>query len=120
MQSSERNLVKHDWFLSFRKFAPNVRPDVYDEYQNDQINRLIEDCPPIIATLEAVPDEVVGWSCRGDKVIHYLYVKHAFRRLGIGSILAHGAKFYTHETRAGALLFKKTGSLFNPYLVAGV
>lgn len=116
------NLIRHDWFLSYRH-STDVRPDVYDRGQNALMERLIERCPPIVASLEAVPEEIVGWVCRDvvSPVVHYVYVKHAFRRVGIASALIAGAKNHTHETKAGTRPFARVGSLFNPYfLTTGV
>lgn len=115
--------MRRDWFLSFRnndKHTQMIRQDVYDRGQNALIAHLIEVCPPIVATLEAVPDEIVGWVCRDIRkpIAHYVYVKHAFRRIGIASVLIHGTRYHTHRTRAGDLLVKAT-SLYNPYLLQG-
>lgn len=96
-----------------------IRQDIYDGGQNALIAHLLEANPPIVATLEAVPDEVIGWTCRTPDVTHYVYVKHAFRRTHVALMLVHGAQFHTHQTRAGELLFKKSGSLYNPFILQG-
>jgi hypothetical protein len=119
------NLIKNSWFTSHKQnsaLLKVVRSDVYAERQNPLIEVLLEKCPPIVATLEAVPDEVVGWVCRdlAFPIVHYVYVKHPFRRTGIASVLVSGSKRHTHQTRAGELLFRRRGSLYDPYLLPGV
>lgn len=66
-----------------------------------------------------MPGEVVAWACREfhRPVTHFIYVKFPYRRTGIGSVLAAATDFYTHKTRAGALLARKLGALYNPYLL---
>jgi hypothetical protein len=85
------------------------------------MDTLLERSPPIVAVLAEVPDEIVGWACRElvNPVIHYVYVKHAYRRTGAGTLLAARCRWHTSSTRAGELFFRKIGSLFNPYLLQG-
>jgi GNAT superfamily N-acetyltransferase len=88
---------------------------VFDREQNALIERLIQTHPPVVALFKSVPNEVIGWACRDFDTIHYVYVKHDYRRQGVANLLISGAKFYTHETKAGLKLFARSGVLFNPY-----
>lgn len=117
----ELKMISHDWFLSYRrnsKAGQLIRQDVYDKGQNALIAHLLETCPPIVATFPTVPDEVVGWVCRDltAPTTHYVYTKFDYRRTGIAMALAAGTRYHTHNTRAGEPLFRKLGSLYNPYL----
>lgn len=117
-------MIRSDWFLSFRnnsRVGQMVRSDIFDGGQNAMIATLLERCPPIVATYPNVPDEVVGWTCRelNSPVTHYLYTKHAYRRTGIARVLGANTKYHTHQTRAGELLFRKLGSLYNPFILQG-
>lgn len=96
-----------------------MRLDVFDKGQNTLIERLIKDFNPIVATFPEVPDEIVAWTCREFErpVTHFVYVKHAYRRLGIGSALIVGSQQHSHQTRPGELFFKRSGSLYNPFLL---
>lgn len=112
--------MKNAWFLSYRKAAAQmIRSDIYDKGQNALIEYLLAAHPPIVATLEAVPDEIVAWACRSEDTIHYVYTKFPFRRAGIATDLVRGARFHTHHTAAGELLFRPLENLFNPYLLQG-
>ncbi len=115
-------MISHDWFLSYRnnsRAGQMIRNDVYDHGQNALISTLIEAHPPVVAVLEAVPEEALAWLCREytRPVTHFIYVKFAYRRKGIASMLVDGTKHYTHQTRAGDALFKRHGALYNPYLL---
>lgn len=115
-------MIRHDWFLSFRnnaKHLQTLRPDIYQAGQNALIAYLLEHCPPIVAEFANVPGEAVGWVCRSlvEPITHYVYVKHAYRRTGIATALVAGTKQHSHQTRAGALLFQKLGSLYNPFIL---
>ncbi len=117
----ELNLIRHDWFLSFRReMKPSPRPDIYSLGQNVIIDRLIAAFPPIVATLESVPEEVIGWACRefDRSVTHYCYVKHAYRRRGVATVLTANTLQHSHHTRAGELLARRVMSLYNPYLLS--
>lgn len=97
-----------------------MRQDIYDAEQNALIEYLIGLHPPLVATSVAVTNEVVGWVCReyaDPRVTHFVYVKHAYRRLGIASTLIAGTRWHSHQTQGGDKLFKKRGSLYNPYLL---
>ncbi len=47
--------------------------------------------------------------------VHFAYVKHAYRRVGIGRFLTFGAKKHSHFTKAGEAVAKRIGSLYDPY-----
>jgi GNAT superfamily N-acetyltransferase len=117
----ELHLVKSSWFESYRKggCAPEVAFPTYRTGQNRVMENLLARAPVWVATLEDVPDEVLGWVCYDDKAVHYLYVKQAYRKRRIATALlslarAAGAKEFTHPTRAGKPLAK--GLNFNPYI----
>lgn len=119
---AELNLIRNSWFTSSRSgsfIGQHTRPEIYNAGANATMERLIYKFQPLVASLDAVPDEVVGWICRelARPVTHYVYVKHAFRRLGIASVLAHGTLEHSHQTKSGDALFGKLGSLYNPFLL---
>ena len=123
-EPNEIRLIKNSWFNSFRrnsKLGRTLRPDLFDKGENTVIEQLITRFPPVIAVFPSVPDEVVGWVCREftRPVGHFIYVKQAFRRLGIGRTLAYGICEHSHETRTGELLAKQIGSVYNPFTLWG-
>jgi len=59
----------------------------------------------------------------GVQVVHFVYVKHTFRFLGIGKVLLDAAKidtskasFYTHFTKNCIKVVQKYNMIYNPYL----
>lgn len=125
--------VRDSWFESYRRggFAPEIGFDLFSEGQRRLIDHLtdVEDRPAIIRVAYALnaPDEILGWICwehatdGNQQVLHYVYVKNAYRKMGIAEGLidraknSHGFKFYSHQTRAGIQLAKKYGFRYNPY-----
>lgn len=67
-------------------------------------------------------DQVFAWVCDQPGVLHYIFVKPAFRRMGLATrLLLPPWKFHTHETEAGRKLCAKfPKSTFDPYLFTGV
>lgn len=82
------------------------------------IDRLVEECPPLVAFFPAVPDEIAGWVCRSTSIVHYLYVKAPYRRAGIGMQLCAKASFHTHRTPRGEQLLREVGSQYNPFILS--
>lgn len=71
------------------------------------------------------PDLIFGWCVWSvPDVVHFVYVKPSWRRLGIGNALLaetgiqpRSAITYTHHTKAGAAWAKSMGATFNPYRI---
>ena len=113
---ADLNLIRASWFKSFADDRDTrIRRDVFDREQNTLIDRLLKAQLPIVVTLKAVPEEVLAWVCRSPDIVHYVYVKHAFRRQGIAKMLIRDAKYYSHETKSGHKLFAGSAVLFNPF-----
>lgn len=74
----------------------------------------------LVACLPDATDTVVGWSVTGDRVVHYVFVKQDFRRLGIGRALVA-----PYVSRVGVVYSHKThhpipipdGWRYDPYAV---
>lgn len=114
----ELKLIKHSWFKSLQResdLGRLVRPDSFSPGANALIEKLINVCLPVVSTLEAVPDEVIGWVCRDPGAIHYLYVKGPYRRHGVGTRLTFGAQTYTIRTKDGEPFFRSVGAQYNPF-----
>jgi hypothetical protein len=60
-------------------------------------------------------------------VVHYAYIKHVYRKLGLLKMLLSDAKlgketslFYSHNTDVAYKISKNTKWIYNPYLAYGV
>jgi GNAT superfamily N-acetyltransferase len=72
-----------------------------------------------VACLTEDPDVILGYSMlsRDAKVVHFIFVKKAFRNQGIGKALVpEGLEFVTHLTNQGrSLMHRYPGVVFNPF-----
>lgn len=121
---ADLRFVAHSWFESYRRGggAPQVRFDTYKAGQGALIDRLLAAAPTTVAFNPIEPDEICGWMCGDRSTIHFVYVKQAYRRMGIARalvspVLAAGPAF-THATRIGTSLASRAGLSFNPYLLS--
>ncbi len=114
------------WLNSFRvnsTFARHIDQPTYFAMHHHVVERLLERGELLIATPEDDPDTYLGYAVReqGTPVVHYVYVKPAFRRFGVARALLAGLPpdfTYTHHTHvlrdlAGPLAAAK----YNPYMV---
>lgn len=118
MRDLDTPLIFSSWLRSYRPSAdPKVDKDVYYREHHKVVERLLREAEVVVATAEGDDDTVVGWVCSSPGVLHYVYVKEAFRRMGLGTwLLACQGPYsqYSHATRYGELLLKGEGT-YNPY-----
>ena len=104
--------VLNSWLESYRERGRAVheidRPTFYRTH-HPEVTRLVERNRLAFATLDADPDAYLGWACGAPGVLHYVYVKHAYRECGLGNLLvaavADTPRVYTFEpgTKSGEL-----------------
>jgi GNAT superfamily N-acetyltransferase len=126
-RAEDAPLVFSTWLRSYQG-APAVRripTQFYFEGQAGVIKRLIDRSAVSVACSPEDPDQIFGWICmeepdNSDPVLHYVHVKHVFRRMGVAkALLAHLLTrpiFYTHHT----IGFERLGlrqATYNPYLI---
>ena len=111
--------VRASWHTNFWKLSArkHVTKNVYDPGQEKRINRLLFESHVLVAFFPEVPEEILGWVCMRQEVLHYAYVKSTYRRRGIASGLVAGqASCYTHATdRGGAQFAASINAQYNPY-----
>jgi hypothetical protein len=95
--------IVDSWMLSYRPSA--VARDAGGAYirgQKAKIRRLLSRANILVACLPEDPETILGWSATEATVVHFVYVKREFRRLGIASSLLSPflgeATTYTHRT----------------------
>lgn len=94
------------WLKSYA-LSPTTRgiPRViYNKGQRERINRLVAD-PLSVIDIACNPENnelIYGWCCRTGNILHYVYVKNAYRRAGIAKALLEpidgGAVIWTHKS----------------------
>ena len=111
--------VHSSWHTNFWKVWANkhVLREHYNEGMDRRIERLLSRSVVLVAFFPEVPDEVLGWACMDGDTLHYVYVKAAYRRAGIGSGLTQGlVKWYTHSTNeAGRAFMARINAQYNPF-----
>lgn len=138
-KSKEEAFIYNSWLHSYRssRFAKSIDSKTYYTYHHHIIERILgrPSCKVYIATHKDTPDTILGYivldafKC---PTIHFVYVKHPFRCLGIGQSLLEAFKSklegislanelnYTHATEGGSKLLTKlpdTKTNYNPYLL---
>jgi GNAT superfamily N-acetyltransferase len=122
------DFIFNSWLKSFRDsaFALKIQSPIYFAEQHKVIERLVKHSRVVIACNDSDPSQIFGWICadilQGIFCLHYVYVKHSFRRLGIGKVLLNafeheGAGVYTHKTRAMDAFGEKFNLVYHPYIL---
>lgn len=130
LQYGDRNFILNSWLKSYRNSPATDRMEnaAYYYEQSRVINDFLDHCPVIIACDPKDPSNIFGYLVYqfidGYFVLHYIYVKHAFRSKGVGKYLVERAgfkvgedtAFYTHHTKAANKMAYKFRFVYNPYL----
>lgn len=103
------NFIKATWlktyFSSGSRFCENMTPEVYYAHHPELLEKILKRSKVLVAQSKNDPDVTVGYLVyEPDNVIHFVYVKHTFRRFGVAtsllirSGLRPDACSYTHRT----------------------
>lgn len=123
------SFIFNSWLRSFRTsfFARSVVNSIYFTEQHKVIENCLKTSECIVACNPDYPSQVYGWICAekidGIFCLHYLYVKHDFRKLGIARILfnafehGEGAGIFTHYTKSCERLSIKLNLIYHPYIL---
>lgn len=128
--------VTNSWLTSFRKSAYTwgVGNSEYNAFHHKLLEALVPQSMLVVLCNRNNPDQILGWAVyqklEGDVlVLHYVYIKFAFRRNGfarclVDEIMDHErprAVIWTHRTEIGAKIQKNLPELsswrLNPYLM---
>lgn len=122
--------IFNSWLKSYRNshFSRYIDNTVYYSEHHKLIERLVSDNQVLIACNTEDPNQLYGYICAGRVdnflVVHYIYVKHSFRNLGIGKQLLNAfdhdpsvAGIYTHHTKLADRLGPRYNFVFHPYLM---
>jgi len=125
----DRGVVLAPWVRQIRAMKPFDKMDSTDfqRHKDRVIEPLIERCTPVVAAHPDASDQVFGWVCGAmdgqDQVLHFIYVRGAFRRFGIGTALMKtqfpglGTRplYYTHRTAAMKHFADRWNARWDPY-----
>ncbi len=116
----EARFILDAWTRSYRDspWAGTVTNDRYAETQRWTITNLLARGAKVLVAIPAIgPRRIAGLVCyESPGLLHYLYVKQAFRGLGVARMLSEVAKSlsglqgpgrFTHRTRASQWLLNE-------------
>lgn len=125
---SDESFIYNSWLKSYKNsdFARSIPARTYYAMHHLVIERILSrpSTQVLVACDPTAPDVLYGYVVMesvGDlSVVHYCYVKQAFRRLGIASALLASAPTpdasYSHRTKDVHYLVSPSHT-FNPYLL---
>lgn len=118
------------WLKSFRNspLARTLNNTTYFSEHHKVIEKILKNSDTIIACNNNDPNQIFGFisasKVEGIFCLHYIYVKHTFRKLGIGSQLLNvfehdptTASIYTHHTKTAEKLAPKFSMMHHPYVL---
>jgi GNAT superfamily N-acetyltransferase len=122
---SDLSFIYSSWLKSFKgsRFAKPIDADKYYAAQHDLVEAALKRSKVVVACNHEDQSQIYGWVCVEPHcqypIVHYVYVKHPYRSLGIGKALLeeashHGYFFFTHDT--GAIQKMSELCTYNPYL----
>lgn len=123
-RDSDTAFLISSWLRSFAasKLALMADSDAYFRGYKPIVLAALKRSRVLVACQKADPDAIVGWVAvePGDVPrLHYVYVKHPFRRFGIAKRLVApllgAAVTYTHETPVLRRLRVPEGWTYNPF-----
>lgn len=126
---SDVNFIFKSWLRCYRH-SFNTRGcenPVFFAQHHKLIEGLCKKASIVIACNHDDISQIYGFICSemvdNLPVIHFVYVKEMFRRMGVAALLAENAGFkreapvfYTHRTYSSEGLEKKFAMVYNPYL----
>ena len=124
-------LIRDSWKRSYKGGgrAPKCEPLVYWEGQAELIDALLKRSHVVVAVSPEDSTQVFGWAAfekRGRVgILHYCFVKAAFRRYGVARALLQEVSalpglMHSHRTEDGDRLTRALRSTWNPYLLGGI
>jgi len=124
------SFIFNSWLKSYRNSnqAHLVCNSIYFSEQHKLIERLVKDSKVIVACNNEDPTQLYGYICAGNIegifCLHYLYVKHSFRGLGIATALINAfehdvssAGIFTHMTKPMERLAIRFNLVYHPYIL---
>lgn len=126
-KSTDINRIYSDWLRSYRQNSTSMKelPEkvFFDEHRR-VINGILK-TGTVLVLADCADDYVVaGFICFESDVLHYIYVKKDFRKLGLASELMEAANFkrgrelltsHSVYSFAPVQFFKNYLTTFNPY-----
>ena len=126
------SFIYSSWLKSFRYGATAnklVRTDIFFTNYREVLDSILARSLTLVACLPDSPEVILGYMVYEEDIIHYCFIKHSFRRLGIASRLLEqtglkDSEFkVTHRTNElskildSLILVKGLKLEYNPFLL---
>lgn len=119
-RGDDLNFIYATWLESFRYdsyFGKSHRNTIFFNDYRKVVDRLLDRSSVLVACVKDEPGTILGYLVHEPDQLHYVFVKGAFRRLGIGRGLfdkafpgQHVIEF-THKTFSAIPILEKTSRL---------
>ena len=94
-----------------------INQDLFYSKYHVVLENLLKQSSVMVCCLEDEPDVILGYSVFSSPRLHWVFVKKAWRKMGIAkSLLPQDLTEVSHLTKLGETLMKKTKWVFNPFL----
>ncbi len=130
-EESDLNFIYSSWLKAMRRTTGHIDKEVFYPNHRRLVEALIDKSQILIACSDEDQNQIFGYLVKEERfkvpILHFLYVKSPFRRMGIGTQLfkmiglPEGALMpVTHFTAYHEYVAPKWGLVYNPYLLRSV
>jgi ribosomal protein S18 acetylase RimI-like enzyme len=123
-QQSDVNFILNSMLSGIRDSNQQLGLSSFNFFDNvkEVIKLLLETADTLIACDSEEQDVIYGYCIFQDSTLHYVYVKHSLRRLGLGRDLVLEAMgriptYYTIESKVSQKLANRFNLKYNPYFL---
>jgi len=133
MEPKDSSFIYSTWLKSYRQmpYAHNMSNDTFFYHHKQLIEKVLSKPNTTITMIceSTDPDHLYGYSVvesyGAAHIIHYVYMKHAYRKMGLTKdllltqipLLGQKLTFVTHESRHHNIFKNKFNIEYNPYLI---
>lgn len=136
-REDDEAFIFNSWLKSFQegsRWASEIPPQIYFANHKKVVAQLLKDSGIVIAANPESTDQIFGYgvyqpSTGGVTVLHYIYVKHPYRKLGIGRDVVQMIRRLSNHDDALPMVASHIGSswdairekwnlVYNPYVGA--
>lgn len=126
---ADLNFLYNSWLKSLRQSLSTVDNTIFYGNHKKLIEELVTKCRVVISCNPEDITQIFGYIVfeiiEDISILHYVYVKHPFRKLGIATelfkFIDHNSELpcvASHYTRIFETIGPKWGLVFNPYVLA--
>ncbi len=121
--ADDMNFVYSSWLSSVATGEKRRTPkEIVYKNHREIMARALNKSYVLIACMHDHKDQILGWLCYEDTVLHYVYVKQTFRKHGVASMLVNHLNLdepytVTHWSWRLWDISKTHKLVYNPYLL---